>query len=102
MENLEELKPYRAVRISVDPGEPWIRPADVDAELLVQLAGDRRGGRLARLDLSAGEFSVSGVQLARRTARHEERAVGAQDDGSGHIDHCAVTSTSSRACPPSL
>ena len=45
-----------------------------------------RAGRLAGLDLAAGELPVAGVDLARRALREQERAVGPLDDRRGDLD----------------
>jgi hypothetical protein len=76
-----------AVGIRENPREPRIRRPDVDAELFVQLAGERGCRRLARLDLAAGKFPVAGVDLARRALGEEERAVGTLDDRRRNLDH---------------
>ena len=49
--------------------------ADDDADLLDQFAAQRLLDRLTRLDLAAGEFPVTGVDLAGRTGGEQEAAV---------------------------
>src|SRR6185295_5393670 len=71
----EELQPHGAVRIGEHARDPGIGLADIDAELLVQLARQRLRCRLAGLDLAAGKLPVAGVHLAGGTLREQERAV---------------------------
>jgi hypothetical protein len=85
--NAKEIQPHCAVRVGEHARDPGISRPDVDAELLVELSGERGCRRLARLDLATGKFPVAGVDLARGTLGEEERAVGAPDDRRGNLDH---------------
>ena len=49
---------------------------DIDAELLGELADQRRLGRLARMHLAAGKFPEPGERLARRTLGQQHPPVG--------------------------
>ena len=66
--------------------KPGITPSDIDAELLVKLARERRVNSLARLDLASRKFPVAGVDLARGPLSEQERAVVALQDSGSNFD----------------
>ena len=53
--------------------------------------GEPLAQALARLHLAAGEFPVAGVDLACRALREKERAVRAQQDSRGNLNHFFLT-----------
>jgi hypothetical protein len=64
---------------------------NIDPELLVELASERRGDGLAWLDLAAGKFPVAGVHLAVWPLRKQERAVAALDHGGRYFNDISAS-----------
>jgi hypothetical protein len=85
-QHAEEVQADVGVRIGEDAGDPGIRALDLDAELLVQLARQRVGGRLARFDLAAGELPPAAVDLAGWPLREQRPAVRADQDRDRNVD----------------
>jgi hypothetical protein len=79
-EDAEEVELDVRVRIDEALDEPRRGAADGEPQLLVQLAVERRAGRLARFELAAGELPVARVGLARGALRQQHLPVGPQDD----------------------
>ena len=71
----EKTQPHCRVRVVVIAREPGIRLLDVDSQLLVQLASERRGRWLAGLDFPAGKLPVARIDLPRRPLAQQEAAV---------------------------
>src|SRR5258708_34970592 len=65
---------YFGVRIGKNPGDPRVRALDLDAELLADLALERLGDRLPRLDLAAGKPPVTPVDFSFGTLREPHAA----------------------------
>jgi len=74
------------MRVSEYSRQPGIRGNDRNTQFLTQLAAQRMAGRLACLDLAAGEFPIACPDFVGRTLGEEERAVGALQDGGGDFD----------------
>ncbi len=69
---------------------PRVHRADHDADLLEQLAPQRRLDRLARLDLAARELPVARVDLALGAAGEQEGAVLAHQHADGDFHLLAI------------
>src|SRR5688572_14805101 len=83
----EKIQPDRGVRVGEYARDPRVGGLDVNSELLVQLAKQRVRAILARLDLAAWEFPVSGVDLAERALRQQECAIRPLHHGRRDLDH---------------
>ena len=81
-----ETQTHPCVLVVVVARKPGITPSDIDAELLVKLARERRVNSLARLDLASRKFPVAGVDLARGSLSEQERAVVALQDSGSNLD----------------
>jgi len=73
------------MRVGIDARDPGRGLADLDAEFLLQFAGECRARVLARLDLAAGELPVAGIGLALGAAGQEKGPVGPFDDRGGNV-----------------
>ena len=99
IEYAKEIQPHRGVRVFKHPGDPAAGLADNDPEFFMQFARQRRLQGFARLDLAAGEFPVTRIDLARRPLRQQHAAVrlgqhSGNDFGDGlacaHLAACPV------------
>ncbi len=86
LQHAEEMQADVGVLIDMLAHDPRIGAHYLDAQFLVQFAHEGRMRRLARLDLAAGEFPVSGVEGVGRALAEQESAVGPGDDRGGDVD----------------
>ncbi len=66
-------------------GEPRLGLLNVNAQLLVQLAGQGLHQTLARFELAARELPIPGIHLAGRACGEQKLTVGLKQDAHRHF-----------------
>ena len=83
--NAEEMQPHVGMLIDMFAHDPGRCPQHLDFQFLPQLPRQGGTGRLAKLDLAAGEFPVAGVEGIGGALAEEKRAIRPLDDGGGNL-----------------
>ena len=85
-----DIQQHLLVRIIVVDADQRPGGTNLDAQLLLQLTAERRLGRLAGLDLAAGEFPQPTLVLVQRAPGDQHPAIAAANHRGGHCNACHV------------
>ena len=84
--DLAHIQDQALVRVLLGDADKGRANPDLDAELFVQLADQRRFGRFVGLDLTARKFPQAGQVAALGAPRQQDAAEGVADDAGNDVD----------------
>ena len=88
--NAVEAQAHASVFVVVDFGQPRRGVLNVDAQLFVKFALQRRQCAFAGFHLAASKFPITGIRLTRRARAKQKRACGLVQHASHHMHAWAL------------